>query len=167
MKIFAYETRPDEQTQMEALAQTLGVELETSAAVPGPDTAALSAGCEGVSILGQGTIDAALLDQFYAQGVRYLSTRTVGYNHIDLRHARELGMRVCNASYDPNGVADFTVMLLLMCLRQYKQAMWRGQVNDFSLEGLQGRERGDCGHGKDRCAGGAQSLRLRLPDAGL
>ena len=140
MKIFAYETRPDEQTQMEALAQTLGVELETSAAVPGPDTAALSAGCEGVSILGQGTIDAALLDQFYAQGVRYLSTRTVGYNHIDLRHARELGMRVCNASYDPNGVADFTVMLLLMCLRQYKQAMWRGQVNDFSLEGLQGRE---------------------------
>ena len=140
MKIFAYETRPDEQTQMEALAQTLGVELETSAAVPGPDTAALSAGCEGVSILGQGTIDAALLDQFYAQGVRYLSTRTVGYNHIDLRHARELGMRVCNASYDPDGVADFTVMLLLMCLRQYKQAMWRGQVNDFSLEGLQGRE---------------------------
>lgn len=40
MKIFAYETRPDEQEQMEALARELGVELETSGAVPGPDTAA-------------------------------------------------------------------------------------------------------------------------------
>ena len=27
-----------------------------------------------------------------------------------------------------------------MCLRQYKQALWRGQVNDFSLQGLQGRD---------------------------
>lgn len=69
------------------------------------------------------------------RGVRYLSTRTVGYNHIDLRHAHELGIRVCNASYDPNGVADFTVMLLLMCLRQYKQAMWRGQSTIFPWRG--------------------------------
>ena len=76
-------------------------------------------------------------------GVEYLSTRTVGYDHIDLSHAKAVGIRVCNASYAPNGVADFTVMLLLMCLRHYKQAMWRGQVNDFSLEGLQGREMKD------------------------
>lgn len=75
--------------------------------------------------------------------MRYLSTRTVGYNHIDLVRARELGIRVCNASYAPNGVADFTVMMILMCLRHYKQAMWRGQVNDFSLQGLQGREMKD------------------------
>ena len=50
---------------------------------------------------------------------------------------------MCNASYAPNGVADFTVMMILMCLRQYKQALWRGQVNDFSLAGLQGREMKD------------------------
>ena len=43
----------------------------------------------------------------------------------------------------PNGVADFTIMMMLMCLRQYKQALWRGQVNDFSLSGLMGREMKD------------------------
>ena len=32
------------------------------------------------------------------------------------------------------------MMMILMCLRHYKQAMWRGQVNDFSLAGLQGRD---------------------------
>ena len=61
-------------------------------------------------------------------------------NHIDLVAAKELGISVCNAAYPPNGVADFTVMMILMCLRQYKQALWRGQVNDFSLQGLQGRD---------------------------
>ena len=33
-------------------------------------------------------------------------------------------------------------MLMLMCLRNYKQSLWRGQVNDFALQGLQGKEIG-------------------------
>ena len=66
--------------------------------------------------------------------------RSIGYNHIDVAYANKIGIRVCNASYAPNGVADFTVMLMLMCLRNYKQALWRGQVNDYSLFGLIGRE---------------------------
>lgn len=143
MKIMAYEARKDELAEIQRQAQALGVQTAVSEEVPTLENAALAAGCEGVSILGQGRIDRALLDAWHGQGVRYLSTRTVGYNHIDLAHARALGIRVCNASYAPNGVADFTVMMLLMCLRHYKQAMWRGQVNDFSLEGLQGREMKD------------------------
>ena len=143
MKIMVYEVRPDEQADLEQQAVLHGVELAVTDAVPTLENAALAAGCAGVSILGQGRIDAALLDAFYAQGVRYLSTRTIGYDHIDLDHARSIGLRVCNARYDPNGVADFTVMLILMCLRHYKQALWRGQVNDFSLAGLQGREMKD------------------------
>lgn len=143
MKIMVYEARPDELAELERQAARLGVELETTGAVPALDTAALAEGCLGVSILGQGTIDRPLLEAFSARGVRYLSTRTVGYNHIDLAAAARAGIRVCNACYDPNGVADFTVMMMLMCLRHYKQAMWRGQVNDFSLDGLQGREMKD------------------------
>lgn len=109
---------------------------------------------------------------YHALGIRYLSTRTIGYDHIDLDHARSIGLRVCSASYAPNGVADFTVMMILMCLRHYKQALWRGQVNDFSLTGLQGREMKDLtigiiGHRPDRRPGCPKSLRLRLPDSGL
>ena len=140
MKIMVYETRPDEREALHAQADRLGIQLEMSGDIPTLENAALAAGCTGVSILGQGRIGGPLLDAYHALGVRYLSTRTVGYNHIDLAHAAKAGIRVCNARYEPNGVADFTVMLMLLCLRHYKQAMWRGQVNDFSLEGLQGRE---------------------------
>ena len=72
-------------------------------------------------------------------GVKCVSTRTIGSDHIDLEAARELGILVCNANYAPDSVADFTIMMMLMCLRQYKQAFWRGYVNDFSLAGLEGR----------------------------
>ena len=47
---------------------------------------------------------------------------------------------MCNSNYAPNGVADYTVMLMLLSLRKYKPALWRAQVNDYSLAGLQGRE---------------------------
>lgn len=143
MKIMVYEARADERKELERQSRELSVELSISEEVPTVDNAALAAGCQGVSTLGQGRLDAQLLDAYKALGVKFLSTRTIGYDHIDLDHARAIGIRVCNASYAPNGVADFTVMMMLMCLRQYKQALWRGQVNDFSLAGLQGREMKD------------------------
>ena len=143
MKIMVYEARKDELADLNRLAKELDVELDISEAVPSMETAELAAGCEGVSMLGQGKIDRELLDRFHQMGVGYLSTRTIGHNHIDVAYAKELGIRVCNASYAPNGVADFTIMMILMCLRHYKQALWRGYVNDFSLGGLQGREMKD------------------------
>lgn len=139
-KIMAYEARPDEAGEFARLEQQLGVEILRSAAVPSLENAGSAEGCAGVSILGQGVIDGPLLERWAALGVRYLSTRTIGYEHIDLRQAEELGIRVCNARYAPNGVAEFTLMLMLMSLRNCKQAMWRSKVNDFSLTGLMGRE---------------------------
>ena len=72
--------------------------------------------------------------------MKALSTRTIGFNHIDLAAAHRMGIRVSHANYPPNGVADFTVMLMLLTLRNYKPAMWRQNVNDYSLTGLRGRE---------------------------
>ena len=140
MKILAFEVRDDEKKGLMETAQELGVELELSSEVPCMENVELVNGFEGVSVLGQGDINSELLSAWKKQGVDYVSTRTIGYNHIDVENARKIGIRVCNARYAPNGVADFAVMLMLMCLRNYKQALWRGQVNDFSLWGLQGKE---------------------------
>lgn len=140
MKIAVYEVREDEKEALELAGAACGAELVLIQEVPDVKNAALAAGCEGVSVLGQGSLDRELLERYRELGAAYLSTRTIGYNHIDLEAAKDLGIQVCNACYPPNGVADFTVMMILMCLRNYKQAMWRGQVNDFSLPGLMGRD---------------------------
>ena len=142
MKICAYEVREDEKKDFARMAEKLQVEIELHDEIPGPDTAALAEGCEGVTMLGMGKIDKELLDMWKSMGVQCISTRTIGYNHIDTDYAKEIGMQVCNAAYPPSGVAEFTLMLMLMCLRNYIQSLWRGQVNDFALQGLQGKEIG-------------------------
>ncbi|MCH4192614.1 MAG: D-isomer specific 2-hydroxyacid dehydrogenase family protein [Butyrivibrio sp.] len=140
MKICVYNLRSDEKKYFRIWKKKLTLELISSAEDPSVNDAELLKVCEGVSILGQIYIGKELLDFWKANGIRYVSTRTIGYDHIDLAYAKQIGLRVCNVHYSPNGVADFTIMLMLMCLRNYKQALWRGQVNDFSLFGLQGRE---------------------------
>ena len=140
MRLYLFEVREDEREPIARIAGQLGVEAVCSSDVPGLENAERVQGFDAVSVLGQGTIGRPLLEAYAGLGVRYLSTRTVGYDHIDLDAARALGIAVCSADYPPDGVADFTVMLILLCLRHYKQALWRGQVNDFSLQGLMGRD---------------------------
>lgn len=139
MKLYLYEVRDDEHESIKSISKELGLDVAWSGDIPTLENAGRLSGYDAVSVLGQGNISAELLRKYRSLGIRYLSTRTIGYDHIDLAAAKELGISVCNANYPPDGVADFTVMLMLMCLRHYKQAMWRGQVNDFSLNGLQGR----------------------------
>ena len=123
-KIYAYEVRPDEEAAFHALSRRLGISIMLSPEVPSLENASLAQGCDGITMLGQGNINAALLTCYHSMGIRYLSTRTIGYNHIDLDCAHSLGIRVCNASYAPNGVADFTVMMILMCLRNYRLLLY-------------------------------------------
>ena len=140
MKIAAYEVRRDEQKDFAFIAEKLGVELtetEDNLTLENIDTVN---GAEGVTTLGRTRFDRALLTAVRERGVKYISTRTIGADHIDLTAAKELGLKVCNSNYAPNGVADYTVMLILLSLRKYKPALWRAQVNDYSLAGLQGRE---------------------------
>ena len=85
-------------------------------------------------------IDRELMKKFHDIGVKMISTRTIGYDHVDIEAAKEFGIHVSNVSYSPECVADYTVMLMLMSVRKMKRIMQRGEINDFSLPGIQGRE---------------------------
>lgn len=140
MTIYAFEVRDYEQEffkKYEQLFQTKIVTIPEHIDIN--NLPEFEKGC-GVSVLGLKEFRKPELDALKAAGVEYFSTRTIGYNHIDIAYAKEIGMHVCAASYPPNGVADYTVMMILLCLRNYKQALWRTQVNDYSLDGLMGRE---------------------------
>ena len=140
MKIYAFEVREDEREYFEELPALPDVELELHPEVLTIDQIRTLESGSGVSILGMYTYRRPELDLMKKQGVSCLSTRTIGYNHIDIDYARQIGLHICNARYDPHGVADYTLMMILLCLRNYKQALWRTQVNDFSLPGLLGKE---------------------------
>jgi D-specific alpha-keto acid dehydrogenase len=72
--------------------------------------------------------------------VRYISTRSAGYNHIDLAAAEHLGIAVENVAYSPASVADYTLMLMLMVVRHAKSTVLRSQAHDYRLSEIPGRE---------------------------
>lgn len=53
-------------------------------------------------------------------------------------------MGVANVTYAPSAVADYTVMLMLMCCRKYKYIMAKSEIQDFSLNGKIGKDIGKC-----------------------
>ena len=140
MKIAVFEKRPYEDKILKDYEQKFGIEFITTDEILDDNTINLCNGVDSVTTLGFSHLDACLLNKLHSKGVKYLSTRTVGYNHYDVDTAKKLGMKVSNVTYAPNGVADFTVMLMLLSIRKYKPAMWRQNVNDYTLNGLMGKE---------------------------
>lgn len=143
MKIYAYEVRSDEIEYLQRFAAASNAEFVCSSDVLRPeDIETLDEG-SAVTMLGMQNYGKAEMEAFKKRNIRYISTRTIGYNHLDIDAAKACGIHICNARYAPNGVADYTIMMILLCLRNYKQVLWRLQVNDFTLQGLMGREMKD------------------------
>jgi D-specific alpha-keto acid dehydrogenase len=72
--------------------------------------------------------------------VTYVSTRSVGFNHVDVEAARRLGIRVEGVAYSPDSVADYTLMLILMLLRDARGVLRRADAHDYRLSPARGLE---------------------------
>ena len=144
MRLFVYGCRPyDEEAIFRSLAEQYRITLGTTTEQPSVDNAALARGYDAVSVVAV-PVTAGILTALHQNGVSLVSTRTIGYDHIDLAAARALGITVCNAGYDPDAVADYTVMLMLMALRNEKRILQRAELHDFSMPGLMGRQMRSC-----------------------
>ncbi len=140
MKIAAYEVRPDEKPIIEGLCKDYGIDLVSTPANLDATTMGMAEGCQGVTTLGQSDYSNEVLDTLRGYGVKVLASRCVGYNHMNVDYARRLGFRLCNGSYAPNGVAEYTVMAILVAIRKFKKAIYNTDDNDFTLKGKMGRE---------------------------
>lgn len=144
MKLFAYALREyDELGFMEECSHELGFDFEWTSDYPSLENAELARGCDALCII-TNPLDAKLLDRFHELGVRNVATRSIGYDHIDVAHAYELGMRVGHAAYPPEGVANYAIMLMMMGLRKAGLIIQQANVQDYSLRGKLGRDISSC-----------------------
>lgn len=144
MKLFAYALRPyDELPVLEKLSNELGFEFDWTADYPTQENVELARGADVLSII-TNPMTAPLLDAYHALGIRAIATRSIGYDHIDIEHAHKLGIRIAHAAYPPEGVADYTIMLMLMALRRAKLIFNQNAVQNFDLEGKIGRSLASC-----------------------
>lgn len=80
------------------------------------------------------------LKRLHQAGVEYISTRSIGLNHIDMAAAKRLDMQVNNVAYSPESVAEHTVMLMLMALRNMKNTEKNVEQYDYRLPKKRFRE---------------------------
>ena len=140
MKLFAYALREyDELGYLDACAREMGFEYGWTSEYPSFENVGLASGYDALCII-TNPMNAELLDAFHAEGIKNLATRTIGYEHIDVSHAYELGMRVANAPYPPEGVANYAIMLLLMAQRKVKLLSRQSLAQDFGLHGKLGKD---------------------------
>ena len=144
MKIFAYALREyDELKYFKEICEEYGIDGDCTSDYPSLENACLAEGHECVSII-TNPMNPELLDKFYSLGVRYISTRSIGYEHIDVAYANKIGMKISNITYEPGGVADYTIMLMLMACRNMQYIMDRARLQDYSLKGKIGKELNQC-----------------------
>lgn len=129
----------DELAEFEKNAEELGLKLVITNEIPTMDNLHYVEGSQCVDITTT-PVGRELLKAYYDKGVRYIVTRCIGYDHIDVAAAKELGITVANTPYGPDGVADYTVMLMIMAMRHMKAIMARNAVQDYTLRGLLGKE---------------------------
>ena len=143
-KVFFYTLRPyDELGIAQRLAPKLDVEFGSTQEYPTLENAELAKGYDAVSVT-PCDMSAPMVKRFHELGVKSICCRSIGYDHVDRETARELGMKVANVDYPPNGVANFAIMLMLMSLRKAGHILKRGEAQDYSLQGKIGRDISNC-----------------------
>lgn len=122
------------------LAEVLEGEV-TLKAIPGTLAEALIEGrLEGVEVLMPFIHSAVGREQIEAMpNLRFIATRSTGYDHIDLEAAAEKGIAVANVpTYGENTVAEHTFALILSLSRKVHHAWTRTQRGEYTMEGLRG-----------------------------
>ena len=133
-KLFVFGCAKDERQLFERYAARCGVGIcciddplqhENACDIP-PESA--------ISVNHKVPVDARLIWALQRRGVKYLSSRSVGLDHIDCDAAKMANILVESVTYSPESVAEYTIMLMLMAIRNAGSILRRAGNCDFRLE---------------------------------
>jgi D-specific alpha-keto acid dehydrogenase len=140
MGITIYGCEQDEAVLFRELAPRFGVMPAITAAPVSEANIELAFGNRCVSVNHKTQITNSILHALSQAGVGYITTRSTGCNHIDVDFAQSVGVSVENVVYSPDSVADYTLMLMLMAVRNAKATINRADIHDFRLNDVRGKE---------------------------
>lgn len=131
---------PGESDLFDELAPRLGVRPAVTRDPVSESNADLARGTRCISVGHKTPVTDRTLHALSRAGVRYLSTRSIGHDHIDRPAAQRVGICVEGVTYSPDSVADYTLMLMLMAVRHAKSVVCRAERHDYRLHETRGRE---------------------------
>jgi D-specific alpha-keto acid dehydrogenase len=138
--ITIYGCERDEAEVFNELSPRFGVIPAITHAAVSETNILLALGNHCISVGHKSRISKPILLALKKSRVRYISTRSIGCNHIDVKAAESMGIVVGNVAYSPGSVADYTLMLILMAIRNAKSIVGSAEKYDFRLDSVRGKE---------------------------
>ncbi|MDX8381793.1 MAG: 2-hydroxyacid dehydrogenase [Ghiorsea sp.] len=103
------------------------------------ETASLVRDTPIVCVFVNDTLNAGVLEKLAEGGVQLIALRCAGYNNVDMKAARKLGLVVVRVpAYSPYAVAEHSLCLILALNRKVHKAYNRVREGNFALNGLLG-----------------------------
>lgn len=95
--------------------------------------------CEIISVFIYSKLNKEILEKL--PKLKYIITRSMGFDHIDLETCKKLGIKSCNTPhYGDNSVAEHTFGLILSLSRNIHKAYVRNINENHEIEGLKGHD---------------------------
>ena len=139
MRIAVFSTKPYDRQALDAANARHRHELVYFEPRLTAATVALARGFDAVCPFVNDELSADVVAALADGGVRLVTLRSAGFNHVDLGAAAARGMRVARVpAYSPHAVAEHAAGLILTLNRRLHRAYARVREGNFSLDGLLG-----------------------------
>ncbi len=139
MKVAVFSTKPYDRRSLDAANELYGQELFFFESRLTAATASLAAGHAAVCAFINDELNATVLKILFQGGTRLIALRSAGFNHVDLKVAEELGMKILRVpAYSPHAVAEHALALIMTLNRKTHRSYNRVREGNFSLDGLLG-----------------------------
>lgn len=134
MKIVCYGVRPIEKPYFTKLNK-YNFDLKLVEEFLTNDNYDEAEGMDAVLIRGNCAANAENLQHFADYGIKYVFTRSVGFNHIDLESAKKLGIQVARVpNYSPYAVAELAMTMGMYLFRHVNLANHNTVNGDFTVK---------------------------------
>lgn len=138
IKMAFFDTKPYEQKVFEEWSDE-NIEITFMEHKLNPQTVESAKGFDVICAFVNDTLNAEVLAELNALGVKVIAMRCAGYNNIDLKELGNLKV-VRVPAYSPYAVAEHAMALLLTLNRKTHKAYNRTREFNFSLSGLTGMD---------------------------
>lgn len=139
MQVAVFSTKKYDRDFFIEANEPFGHELEFFEPRLTQSTVALARGFAGICVFVNDVVDATVLTDLAAHGLKVVGLRCAGFNNVDLEAASRLGVHVVRVpAYSPHAVAEHTIALLLGLNRRIPRAYARVREGNFALQGLMG-----------------------------
>ena len=135
IKLVCYGVRETEVKYFEEINKKFGYDIKLVTLGLNHENVKEAIGAEAVMVRGNCKADRQNLELLKANGLKYLLTRTVGFDHVDLEAVKDLDLKCARVpGYSPTAISELAVSLAMMLLRHTAYTVNRTREKNFVVD---------------------------------